>query len=75
MECQHWQPGNPLGNGLLPIEVLARPGKGRVTVKGHLDKLIRDHAAVAVEYLRSHSAEALHTALTKDPAKGHSRVS
>ncbi|MGH3253413.1 MAG: S16 family serine protease [Trebonia sp.] len=47
----------PLGDGLLPIEVLAKPGKGRVTVKRHLDKLIRDHAAAAVEYLRSHAAE------------------
>jgi ATP-dependent Lon protease len=47
----------PLGSDLLPIEVLAKPGKGRVAVKGHLDKLIKDHAAVAVEYVRSHVTE------------------
>ena len=47
----------PLGNDLLPIEVLAKPGKGRVAVKGRLDKLIGDHAAAAVEYVRVHGEE------------------
>jgi Lon protease (S16) C-terminal proteolytic domain len=47
----------PLGNDLLPIEVLAKPGKGRVTVRGHLDKLLREHAAAAIEYVRSSAAE------------------
>jgi hypothetical protein len=47
----------PLGSDLLPIEVLARPGRGRIEVKGHLDKLINDHVAAAVEYVRSHLTE------------------
>jgi ATP-dependent Lon protease len=47
----------PLGNDLVPIELVARPGKGRVAVKGQLDKLIRDHAAAAVEYVRGHAPE------------------
>jgi hypothetical protein len=47
----------PLGSDLLPIEVLAKPGKGRISVRGHLDKLLRDHAVAAVEYVRSHVAE------------------
>jgi hypothetical protein len=47
----------PLGGDLLPIEVLARPGKGRVAVKGRLDKLIGRHAAAAVDYVRGHAAE------------------
>jgi hypothetical protein len=47
----------PLGGDLLPIEVLAKPGKGRVAVKGRLDKLIGDHAAAAVEYVRGHVTE------------------
>ena len=38
----------PLGGDLLPIEVLAEPGNGRVAVKGHLDKLVKDHATAAV---------------------------
>jgi hypothetical protein len=47
----------PLGNDLMPIEVLAKPGKGRVAVKGRLDKLIGKHAAAAVEYVRVHGEE------------------
>ena len=47
----------PLGGDLLPIEVLARPGEGRVAVKGHLDKLAKDHATAAVQYVRSHVTE------------------
>jgi Lon protease-like protein len=47
----------PLGSDLLPIEVLAKPGKGRFAVKGHLDKLIGEHAAAAVEYVRGHATE------------------
>ena len=47
----------PLGRDLVPIEVLAKPGKGRVVVKGHLDKLIGGHAAAAVAYVRGHAAE------------------
>ena len=47
----------PLGGDLVPIEVLARPGAGRVTVKGQLDKLLAGHAAAAAEYVRSHVSE------------------
>ncbi len=47
----------PLGGELLPIEVLAEPGNGRVAVKGHLDKLANDHATAAVQYVRSHATE------------------
>jgi ATP-dependent Lon protease len=47
----------PLGGDLLPIEVLAKPGKGRVAVRGRLDKLAKDHAAAAVQYVRSHATE------------------
>lgn len=47
----------PIGSGLLPIEVLAKPGKGRLAVKGHLEKLIGDHAVAAVEYVRGHVTE------------------
>ena len=47
----------PLGSELMPVEVLARPGKGRVAVKGHLEKLIRDHAVTAVEYVRGHATQ------------------
>jgi hypothetical protein len=47
----------PLGGDLLPIEVLAKPGQGRVAVKGRLDKLVGDHAAAVVEYVRGHAIE------------------
>lgn len=47
----------PLGGDLLPIAVQARPGKGRVAVKGRLDKLIGDHTAAAVAYVRGHATE------------------
>jgi ATP-dependent Lon protease len=47
----------PLGGDLVPIEVLARPGQGRVAARGHLDQLIKDHAAAAVAYLRDHVTE------------------
>jgi ATP-dependent Lon protease len=47
----------PLGGDLVPIELLARPGKGRVAAEGHLDKLIKDHAAAAVAYVRDHVTE------------------
>ena len=47
----------PLGGDLLPIEVLAKPGKGRVAVKSRLDKLVGDYAAAAVEYVRGHVIE------------------
>lgn len=47
----------PLGGDLLPIAVQARPGKGRVEVKGRLDKLIGDHTAAAVAYVRGHATE------------------
>ncbi len=47
----------PLGTDLVPVEVAAKPGKGRVVVKGHLDKLIREYAAAAVEYLTGHGTE------------------
>jgi Lon protease-like protein len=47
----------PLGSDLLPVEVLAKPGKGRVAVKGRLDKLIEDYVAAAVAYVRGRAAE------------------
>jgi len=47
----------PLGSDLLPLEVVARPGRGRVAVKGRLDKLIGEHAAAAVECVRGRAAE------------------
>jgi ATP-dependent Lon protease len=47
----------PLGSELLPVEVLAKPGKGRVTVKGHLEKFLAGYAAAAVDCVRSHAAE------------------
>jgi hypothetical protein len=47
----------PLGSDLLPIEVLAKPGKGRVAVRGRLDKLIGDHTAAAVAYVRGRATE------------------
>jgi hypothetical protein len=47
----------PLGGDLVPIEVLAKPGKGRVAVKGRLDKLLKDHAAAAVRCARSQLTE------------------
>jgi hypothetical protein len=91
LEHRHDQrPGlvwTPLGRDLLPIEVQAKPGKGRVVVKGQLDKLIKDHATAAAAYVRSQvtglapdlepgwPAEALQAALDEHPAEGHSRVS
>jgi hypothetical protein len=47
----------PLGRDLLPLEVLAEPGEGRVSVMGHLDKTLREHALAAVEYVRGHVTE------------------
>ena len=47
----------PLGSDLLPIEVLSRPGKGRVAVKGHLNKLLGPHAVAAVGYVRGRLPE------------------
>ena len=43
---------SPMGNDLVPFEVLAKPGKGRVAVKGHLDVYLAEHAAAAVESVR-----------------------
>jgi hypothetical protein len=47
----------PLGSDLLPIVVLPRPGKGRVAVKGQLDKLLGTHAVAAVGYVRGRLSE------------------
>jgi ATP-dependent Lon protease len=45
-----------MGNDLVPFEVLAKPGKGRVTVKGHLDRFLAEHATAAVDSVREHVA-------------------
>jgi ATP-dependent Lon protease len=47
---------SPMGNDLVPFEVLAKPGRGRVAVKGHLDRFLAEHAAAAVESVRGHVA-------------------
>jgi ATP-dependent Lon protease len=47
---------SPMGNDLVPFEVLAKPGRGRVAVKGHLDRFLAEHAAAAVESVRDHVA-------------------
>ena len=47
----------PVGRDLLPLEVQAEPGEGRVAVAGPLDKFLGDHAAAAVTYVRGHAAE------------------
>jgi ATP-dependent Lon protease len=47
---------SPMGNDLVPFEVLAKPGRGRVAVKGHLDRFLTEHAAAAVESVRDHVA-------------------
>jgi len=47
---------SPMGNDLVPFEVLAKPGKGRVAVKGHLDRFLAEHAVAAVESVRGHLA-------------------
>lgn len=55
----------PLGGGLLPFEVLAKQGKGRISVKGPIEKVIGRHAIAAVELIRAHAAQ---FAPDRDPA-------
>jgi Lon protease (S16) C-terminal proteolytic domain len=47
----------PLGSDLLPLEVHAEPGPGRVTVGGPLEKFLGGHASAAVKYVRSNVFE------------------
>jgi ATP-dependent Lon protease len=47
----------PVGGALPSIEVLAKPGKGRVSVKGPLEKLLGEHATTAITYVRDRAAE------------------
>ena len=47
----------PLGGDLLPLEVLAKPGTGRVAVKGQLDQFLGEQASAAVAYVRGHAAD------------------
>jgi hypothetical protein len=47
----------PLGSDLLPLEVLAQPGKGRVAVNGPLDKFLEDQALLAVRCVQGQVAE------------------
>jgi len=47
----------PLAGGLLPFEVLAKQGKGRISVKGPIEKVIGRHAIAAVELIRARAAE------------------
>ncbi|TVZ05970.1 hypothetical protein EAS64_00380 [Trebonia kvetii] len=46
----------PVGGELLPLEVLAKQGKGRISVTGPIEKLFGQHAVAAVDYIRSHAA-------------------
>jgi len=48
-----------VANQLLPIEVSTKPGKGQVTVAGHLGDLVRESTQTAVAYVRSDSAALL----------------
>jgi hypothetical protein len=47
----------PMGNELLPIEVAATPGKGRIVVNGHLDRFLADQASAALACVRGGAAE------------------
>jgi ATP-dependent Lon protease len=49
----------PVGGKLLPLEAMARPGKGRLKVAGQLGKVLNESAQAAVSYVRSHAAQLL----------------
>ncbi len=43
----------PNGGNLLPVEVALMPGKGSVTLTGHLGEVMQESAQAAITYLRS----------------------
>jgi hypothetical protein len=46
----------PLGGTLIPIEITVKPGKGRLSLKGQLEKLLAATAPAAIGYVTSHAA-------------------
>lgn len=47
-----------IGGGVLPIQVVARPGSGRLTLTGSLGDVMKESATVALSYIKT-NAEAL----------------
>jgi hypothetical protein len=49
----------PLGHDVLPLEAIARPGKGRLKHTGKLAAVLTEQAQTALAYLRDNAAELL----------------
>jgi ATP-dependent Lon protease len=47
----------PVGGDVLFIEATAMPGKGRLTLTGHLGEVMRESAQAALSYVRAHLDE------------------
>ena len=49
----------PVGHAVLPLEAIAKPGKGRLKHTGKLAAVLTEHAQTALAYLRGNAAELL----------------
>jgi ATP-dependent Lon protease len=47
----------PHGGEVLHVEVSTMPGKGRITLTGHLGDVMKESAQAAISYARSHAGE------------------